>query len=170
MTRTRRSFIAVAGTALSAPVAAAAATIPGRLESDPMQRRLAHLEDVNEIRALNHLYLRHAAAGAHQEMAALFANPPQSPMGGHICGVSPSGFGEHDVVEVADDRQTATGRLHLTVHTETPLDPDSTLAQMAHAQGEGVVRVASPTVLEVTYVRHAGAWKILRTRDSRAVA
>jgi hypothetical protein len=42
------------------------------------------------------------------------------------------------------------------------LDPDCTLVEMARAQGEGVLRVALPGVLENTYVRRGGAWKILR--------
>jgi hypothetical protein len=41
---------------------------------------------------------------------------------------------------------------------------------MAHAQGEGIVRLALPAVLENTCVRRGGTWKILRTRDSRTVA
>lgn len=149
MTRkTRRSFIAVAGAALSAPVAAAAAAVPGRIESDPTKARLEHLEDLTEIRALNHAYLIERS----------------------MSGVSPADFGEHDVIEIAEDRQTATARLHVIVHTETALDPDCTLVEMAQAQGEGVVRTTVPAVLENTYVRRGGTWKILRTRDSRALA
>lgn len=145
---TRRSFIAVAGAALSAPVAAAATALPGRIESDPTKARLEHLEDLNEIRALNHAYL----------------------IGRSTSGVSPADFGEHDVIEIAEDRQTATARLHVIVHAETALDPDCTLVEMAQAQGEGVVRTTSPAVLENTYVRRGGTWKILSTRDSRALA
>lgn len=168
---TRRSFIAVAGAALSAPVAAAASWLPpsdGR--RDPLAARLAHLEDVNEIRALNYVYLQHAAAGAREQMAALFADPSQATIDRDLRGVSPADFGEHDVIEIAEDRQTATARLHVTLHTETPLDPDCTLVEMAQAQGEGVVRAASPVVLETAYVRRGLSWKILRTRDSRAMA
>ena len=146
--KTRRSFMAVAGAALSAPVAAAAATLPGRIEPDPLKTRLVHLEDVNEIRALNQAYLIER----------------------RMSGVSPADFGEHDVIEIAEDRQTATARLHVIVHTETPLEPDCTLVEMARAQGEGVVRLALPAVLEHTYVRRGGAWKILRTRDARTMA
>lgn len=129
--KTRRSFIAVAGAALSAPVAAAAATLPGQIESDPMKTRLAHLEDVNEIRALNQAYLRHAANGAHDAMAALFADPSHMTIDRDLCGVSPADFGEHDVIQIAEDRQTATARLHVTMHTRTALNPDCTLIEMA---------------------------------------
>lgn len=145
---TRRSFMAVAGAALSAPVAAAAAALPGEIASDPAKTRLVHLEDVNEIRALNQAYLIER----------------------RMSGVSPADFGEHDVIEIAEDRQTAIARLHVLVHTETALDPDCTLVEMAQAQGEGVLRAASPAVLENTYVRRGGVWMILRTRDSRTVA
>lgn len=148
MTKTRRSFIAVAGAALSAPVAAAAAALPGQIASDPMKMRLAHLEDVHEIRALNQAYLIER----------------------RMSGVSPADFGEHDVIEIAEDRQNASARLHVTVHTETPLDADCTLVEMAREQGEGIVRLSSPAVLEMTYGRRGSTWTILRTRDSRTMA
>jgi hypothetical protein len=149
--RTRRSFIAVAGAALSAPVAAAASSSwlpPSGGRSDALATRLVHLEDLNEIRALNQAYLVEHS----------------------MSGISPADFGQHDVIEIAEDRQTATARLHVIVHTETALNPDCTLVEMAQAQGEGVLRAALPVVLENTYVRRGGVWEILRTRDSRAMA
>src|SRR5688572_17363218 len=70
---TRRSFIAVAGAALSAPVAAAAVTSSAWLpvsdgNGDPLAAQLTVLQDLNEIRGLNQAYLQHAAAGAREEM------------------------------------------------------------------------------------------------------
>ena len=149
--KTRRSFMTVAGAALSAPVAAAASSSwlpPSGGRRDALATRLAHLEDVHAIRALNQAYLIERG----------------------MSGLSPADFGEHDIIEIAEDRQTATARLHVIVHTETPLDADCTLVEMARAQGEGVVRLSSPSALEITYARRGGTWTILRTRDSRAMA
>jgi hypothetical protein len=164
---TRRSFIAVAGAALSAPVAAAAATSsawlpPSDGNGDPLAAQLTVLQDLNEIRGLNQAYLQHAAAGARGEMAALFADPRNAAIDGALC-ISPDGFGEQDAIEVADDRQTATARLHVTVHTETRLDADCTLVQMAQTQGEGVVRASESAVIENSCIKRGGAWKILRS-------
>ena len=69
------------------------------------------------------------------------------------------------MIEVAADRQTATARLHVTVHSETAIDPDCTLVEMAKLQGEGVVRSSEPAVLENTYVRRDGVWRIQRVTN-----
>jgi hypothetical protein len=162
---TRRSFIAVAGAVLSAPVAAAAATSSSWLppSGGSEQSRLAHLEDVNEIRGLNQTYLQHAASGAHTEVAALFADPRNAALLEDVSGLSPVNFGEHDVIAIAEDRLSANATVHVIVHRDTPLDPDCTLVEMAQAQGEGVVRASAPAVLEHTYIRRAGVWKILHS-------
>ena len=149
-TATRRSFIAVTGAALSAPVAAAAATSstwlpPSGGRPDPLAARLARLEDLDAIRALNQ---------------TLFSDSSSAQLEADIRSISPVDFGQHDVIEVAADRQTATARLHVTVHTETEIDPDCTLVEMAKLQGEGVARWSEPAVLENTYVRRDGVWKI----------
>jgi hypothetical protein len=158
---TRRSFIAIAGAVLSAPAAAAASWLPPSGGRD--QSRLAHLEDVNDIRGLNQAYLQHAAAGAHTEVAALFADPRNAALLQDVSGLSPVDFGEHDEIEVAVDRLSASARVHVIVHRDTLLDPDCTLVEMAQAQGEGVVRASAPAVLEHTYTRRAGVWKILHS-------
>lgn len=161
---TRRSFIAIAGAAISAPVAAAAATLPERIEPDPMKMRLARLEDLNEIRGLNQAYFQHLAAGAHEEMTALFADPASATPDDDVRGVSPADFGEHDVIDVADDRETAIARVRVTVHTETALVPDCTLVEMARTQGEGVIRSSAFAVLEHRYIRRGDVWKIALVR------
>ena len=161
---TRRSFIAIAGAAVAAPVAAAAATLPGRMEPDPLKMRLARLEDLNEIRGLNQAYFQRLAAGAHEEMAALFADPGSAAPDDDVRGLSPADFGERDVIDVAEDRESATARVHVTVHTEIALEPDCTLVEMARAQGEGVIRSSAFAVLEHRYVRRDGVWKIASVR------
>ncbi|HZJ32617.1 MAG TPA: hypothetical protein VFD21_13665 [Vicinamibacterales bacterium] len=173
MSTTRRTFIAVAGAALSAPVAAAAATTSswpptsgGR--ADSLEARLAKLEDLNELRALNQAFARHVTSGATEELAALAAEPSGVVLEPGVVGISHDGVGEHDVIEIAPDRQTATARLHVAVHTETVIGPDCPLLEMARQQGGGVISRAEPVVLEKAYVRRDGVWKILRVTAVRA--
>jgi hypothetical protein len=158
---TRRSFIQIAGAA----VAATATSVPVRAatEADPLEMRLAYLEDVNAIRALNQEYARHVNAGARAPMAALFADPTEAPINPDVTGVTPDGFGEHDVIDVAPDRRTATALLHCTVHVQTAIGPDCPLVEMARAQGGGIVRQTEHGVFDNAYVRRDGVWKIARS-------
>lgn len=69
---TRRSFIWTAGAALSAPLAAGA-TVPAQIEDDhSIEDRLAFLEDVKAIRALNQAYAGHIN-GRTAAAAAVFS-------------------------------------------------------------------------------------------------
>jgi len=162
---TRRSFISVAGMALSAPLAAgvagaAASPVAG---GDDLKARLAMLEDLDAIRTLTQAFARHVNAGAHDEIAALFADPSGGHIDPSIHGIDANGFGEHDVIDIAPDRQTATARLYCTVHTETAIGPSCPLVDMARQQGGGVVRLAEPGVFENLYVKRDGMWKIQRS-------
>jgi hypothetical protein len=161
-TSTRRSFIAVAGAALSAPVAAAAATFPAVVErTDPLKRRVEQLEDLNAIRALNQDYCRHVNAGAHEQLAALFDDPAEGTIATGISGIAADG-NEEDAIEVATDRRTATARLWRTVYRQTAIGPSCTLVEMARLQGGGVVTRADATVVENVYVCRNGVWKFRR--------
>ena len=161
---TRRSFIQATGAALSVPLAAAA-TVPVSAadQGDPLSARLAHLEDLEAIRALNQEYARHVNAGARAELAALFVDPSNATLAPGVRGLAPDGFGEHDAIEVAADRQTATARLHYTAQIERAIEPDCPLVEMARQQGGGVVRRIERGVVEHVYVRREGIWKIHRT-------
>ena len=46
---------------------------------------------------------------------------------------------------------------------EQILGPECTVVEMAKAQGEGVVRWSESVVLENSYIRRTGGWKILRS-------
>ena len=160
---TRRSFIAVAGAALSAPVAAAAGSgswLPPSAGSETLEARLARLEDVNEIRALNQALARHITAGEYKELAALVADSIAIMTEPGVCGIEVDHYGERDVIEIAPDRQTGKARLHVTLHTETEIGPDCTLVEMARQQGRGVISGSASAVLETTYARRDGVWKI----------
>jgi hypothetical protein len=149
---TRRSFIRTTGAALSVPLAAAAAAVPAGAvaDSDPLLARLAMLEDVNAIRALNHAFARQVNAG---EVDGMGIDPS-------IRNVAAQEFGEHDVIEVAPDRLTATSLMHCTVQIETVIGPSCPLVEMAREQGGGVVRRSETGVVENVYVRRDGVWTI----------
>ena len=149
---TRRSFIQATGAALSVPLAAAAATLPASTVAnvDPLAARLAMLEDVNAIRALNQVWARHVNTGEDQTI-----DPT-------IRSVAADGFGEQDVIEIAPDRQTATALMHCTVEIETVIGPSCPLVEMAREQGGGVLRRTEAGVFENAYVRRDGIWKIRR--------
>jgi hypothetical protein len=68
------------------------------------------------------------------------------------------------VIEIARDRRTAVGRLACTVRTAAPIEaPGCTLLDMARLQGEGVVRRTEAGVLEQSFVRRGGVWRIARS-------
>ena len=152
---TRRSFIRKTGVVLSAPMAAAAAVVPAHAESpaDSLADRLARLEDVNAIRALNQAFARQVSAGEAQPLG----------IDSSIGDVVASAFGERDVIDVAPDRHTATGLMHCAVTIETAIGPSCPLVEMAREQGGGVIRRTEEGVFENVYVRRDGAWRIQRS-------
>jgi hypothetical protein len=74
--------------------------------------------------------------------------------------IAPDHAAEPDAVEITPDGASASGRFHCVVEIETPIAPDSTLAQMAHAQGSGFLRRTERRLLRVTYAKSSGAWSI----------
>jgi hypothetical protein len=162
---TRRSFIWTAGAALSAPLAGVAATLPASVgaDGDTLEARLRMLEDVNAIRALNQAYARHVNAGADEAIAALFSDASDARVDPSIRSVAADRFGEQDVIEIAPDRQTATGLMHCRVRLETPIGPNCPLVDMAREQGGGVVTRVESGVFENVYARRDGIWKIQRS-------
>jgi len=162
---TRRSFIWTAGAALSAPLAGAAAMLPASAgaDGDTLEARLGMLEDVNAIRALNQAYARHVNAGADEAIAALFSEASHARIEPGIRSVAADRFGEQDVIEIAPDRQTATGVMHCTVQLETPIGPSCPLVDMAREQGGGVVTRLETGVFENVYARRDGRWTIERS-------
>ena len=161
---TRRIFFGHAGAALSAPITIAATLAAAGQGADTggVSARLAALEDQNAIRALLKTYLRLVNAGAHKQIATLFADPAAALVDASVRRLSAAGFGEHDVIDVSPAAGTAAARLHCTVETETPIGPSCTLVQMARVQGEGVLKTSERRVLESTYVKQHGHWKLTR--------
>jgi len=167
---TRRLFFWQAGAALSAPLAVATAQASARSVGGDgrLQARLAAFEDVDAIRGLHQTYARLVNAGAHGEIATLFAEPESTQTDETIRTLLGHAFGAHDVIEVAPDRKTATARIHCTVETETAIESSCTLVEMARQQGEGLLRHSERRVLESAYVKRDGVWKIARSQYVQA--
>jgi len=165
-TSTRRSFLK-RGALLAAPLAAVAAPA-AIMADDELKARLARLENEAAIRELHQTWLRRFNArkdettGAHDAAAALFANREGAALDPSVRGIAPDHAGEPDTIEVAADGKSATGRFHCALEIETAIPQDSTLAQMAHAQGSGFVRRTERRILKVEYVKASGAWAITR--------
>jgi hypothetical protein len=158
----RRGFLWKASAALAAPLAAAgSAGAQAAGARDAPHARLAQLEDVNAIRELTRRYVRHVNAGAHDEAAALFAEPAHADTrSARTLAADP--LGGEDAIEIAPSNMAATARLHCTAEIETPIEPVTPLVAMARAQGGGVVRRSERGFLEGAYVKRDGAWTIER--------
>jgi hypothetical protein len=159
---TRRRFFGQVGAALSGPLAAAAALAVGTCDAaaDASATQLAALEDVNAIRTLQRAYARLVNSGAHDEAARLFVDPSVAPGDNGVRRLAADLFAAHDAVDVAPDGRSATARLECTVEIETVIDGHGTLLEMLRQQGEGTRRAVEPRVLEASYVKLGGAWRI----------
>ncbi|MFZ0785235.1 MAG: hypothetical protein WAM67_05560 [Candidatus Acidiferrales bacterium] len=141
---TRRSFLK-GGALLAAPLAAA---MPAAMVADDgTKARLAKLENEAAIRALHQAWLRSIDTGARDPA---------------VRSIAPDHAGAPDAIELAPDGKRAAGRFHCVVETETAIAQDSTLAQMARAQGGGYIRRTERRVLRVDYVKASGAWAIAK--------
>lgn len=158
---TRRSFLK-GGAVAAAPLAAVGATTA--IAEAEHRARLARLQDEAAVRDLHQAWLRRVNTDDHAEAAKLFADPRRAGLGEKVSRIAVDHSGEPDLIRLADDGGSATGRFHCLVETETPLGRDCTLAQMAHAQGEGVVRKSERRLLRADYVKTDAGWAIDRMR------
>ncbi len=141
---TRRSLLK-GGAFLAAPLAVAAPA--AAMADDGRKARLDRLETEAAIRELHQSWLREVnAAGFDRSIRDVAAD--------HV--------GDSDAVTVAADGQSARGRYSCTVTVETAIPPDGTLAQMAHAQGGGVIHSTERRLLKAEYVKTDGAWTIAK--------
>ena len=65
-----------------------------------------------------------------------------------------------DILEVAGDRNTATGQFPYSIQVGTAMTGDSSLVEMARLQGEGTVNWWESGIHEVSYVKTDNTWKI----------
>ena len=152
---TRRTFL-TRGALLAAPlvVAAPAAALAGGgaqvTHQGELAARLARLENEAAIHELHQRWLRQVNAGTHS-----LPDPA-------VRRVSADPSGLPDRVALATDGHGAIGRYDCLVELEALLPADSTLAQMARAQGHGAVHHSQRRTLRVEYVRAVAGWQIGR--------
>jgi hypothetical protein len=155
---TRRTFLK-GGALVAAPIAAASVTALALAQdqtSNELNARMRRLEDEAAIREVHQSWLRQINAG--QSIALL---------GGSVMRVIADHAGRADRIEIATDGSKATGRFDCVVDVETRLPEDSTLGQMAHAQGTGAVRSTERRMLTVEYHKQSGVWTVAKV-GSRA--
>jgi hypothetical protein len=121
--------------------------------------RLARLQDETAIRDLHQTWLRRVNTGAQVEAASLCVDP-RGGLHQAVSRVSADHAAAPDQISLAADGRSASGRYSCLVETETPRPAECTLAQMAHAQGEGMIRSAERRVLPARYVKAERGWVI----------
>jgi len=156
---TRRRFFGQAGAALSVPLTSTAA-LAAQPSAGDAAARLAALEGAHAIRALQREYARLVNAGAHSDAALLFSDPAAAPMDSSLRRLAADRFAAHDVIDVAADGATARAQLECTVEIVTSIAGGYTLVDMLRQQGEGALRAVEQRVLDSSYVKRSGAWKI----------
>jgi len=150
-TATRRAFLK-GGVLLAAPIGAA--SVSGiALADGALQERVSQLEDEAAIRTLHHSWLRQINCGECE--ARLDAA---------VRRISVDHAAAPERIELALDHRSAVGHFECAVEFATPLAKDSTLAQMAHAQGHGVLRRTERRALTVSYGKADGRWTIMQVR------
>jgi hypothetical protein len=178
----RRSFICNAGAALSATIAgsAVAAGTPVAPSSDAEAIRKLHWQFVAHLNAGEfaplvelfaadaevHLWggvFRGKEAGVRRLYEEHFARHPAEGSDGPVQTFLLGDTQHHDVIDVASDRQRATGRFHCLVRVECVVaSPLPSLAAMARQQGAGILQWWESGVLEGSYVRLGGEWRVGR--------
>ena len=156
---TRRSLLK-GGAFLAAPLAVAAPA--AAMADDGRTARLAHLEGEVAIRELHRNWLQRISTGARDDAALLFADPKRAAFDKAVRGIAPDHAGQPDAITIAADGRSAVGQFHCAVEVETAIAQESTLAQMAYAQGGGHVRHTELRVLKANYVKADGAWAIAK--------
>ena len=187
----RRSFIRKTGAALSALVASAAAGFsrPAAGPAAGLKAPVDRLPDADAVRSLHRTYESRLDRHMFEDVVALFAAEAEVVYNGGLfhgkegirrlyCshfasgltgkriepapGFAPDPAQQPDVVAIADDRKTATGRFPYSIQVGAPMTGDSSLVEMARLQGQGVVQWWEGGIQEASYVREGGAWKIKR--------
>ena len=157
---TRRSFLQ-GGAVAAAPLAAMGAA--ALVAEHDHRAALARLQDEAAIRDLHQTWLRRINTGERAGAAQLFVDPQTGPKAGLHAGISRVNA-DHaaapDEISLAADGRSAAGVYACVVETESPRPLDCTLAQMAHAQGEGVIRASERRVLRARYVKADQGWAI----------
>jgi hypothetical protein len=162
MTRTnstRRTFLK-GGAMAAAPLAAAGAAIAAT--KGQHEAALERLKAETAIRDLHQAWLRRVNTGT--EAADLFADPRRARLKETVSRVEADHLGAADEVRLEADGLHASARYACMVETGVELAQDCTLAQMRHAQGEGLLRQSERRLLQADYVKAEGRWTIAGLR------
>lgn len=150
---------------LAAPLAAVG--IPAVvIADDQLKVRLARLENEAAVRQLHQTWLRRFNTETRDRSASLFTNPEAGAIDTSVRSIVADHTGRPDIIEVAADGKSATGRFDCAVEIENAIPQDSTLARMAHAQGGGFVRRTLRRVLSAAYVKTSRGWAIAKVEFS----
>jgi hypothetical protein len=158
-TPTRRMFLQ-GGALFAAPIAAASVTALALAKDqthDALRARLRRLEDEGAIREVHQAWLRRINAGRGLALE-----------GRAVTRMTADHAGLADRIEIAADGHRAVGRFDFVVDLQTRLPDDSTLGQMAHAQGSGTVRTTERLTLAVEYAKIAGVWTLEKVATQTA--
>lgn len=153
-TSSRRMFLK-GGALLAAPLAAGAAGAMA-LAGENLNPGSTHQEDVAAIRQLHQSWLWQVNAGERP-----------SQLEGNVYRIATSSAGTAGSVTIAADGRRAVGHFEHLVELETLLIPDSTLAQMAHIQGDGKVRYTELRRVSVNYHKFGSVWQIATVDSER---
>jgi hypothetical protein len=156
---------------------------------DRLSNQLGCLEDANAIRRLHQAYESLLNEGKCEEVVSMFAEDAEAVYNGGLfsgrqgvrrlyCdyfapgltgkkietapGFEPDPAQQLDIVDVAEDRMTATGQFPYSIQVGTPMTGDSSLVEMACLQGEGIVKWWEGGICEAAYVKIGASWKIRR--------
>jgi hypothetical protein len=141
-TSTRRGFLK-GGAMVAAPLAMAPAAA---LADDG---KAARLEDEAAIRRTQQDFLRQVSlAGGHERLD------------GAVRSIATDHAGEAEQIDITADGRRAGVRQAALVEIETALPRDTTLQQMAHAQGNGTLRHTERRVLVTAYSKTEAGWML----------
>ena len=156
---------------------------------DRLSGKLGRLEDANAVRRLHQAYESRLTEGRHEDVVGMFADDAEVVYNGGLfagkegigrlyCsyfaprltgkriepapGFEPDPTQQPDIVEVAADRKTATGRFPYSMQVGEPMTANSSLVEMARLQGGGIATWWEGGTFEASYVKVGEDWKISR--------
>ena len=154
-----------------------------------LSNRVGNLEDADRVRRLHQAYESHLDRGMYEDVVAMFADDAEVVYNSGLfhgkegirrlyCdhfapgltgkkiepapGFEPDPAQKPDIVDVAEDRKTATGQFPYSFQVGTPMTGDSSLVDMARLQGEGIVKWWEGGTCAASYVKVGKSWKIRR--------
>ena len=148
-TSTRRAFFLNGGAVLGAGVATAAgaavvapageAKVAGAEDREAIrQLHLAHMTQLEGSNATAHLFGEQVQLGAYRQTTSQ----------------------QRDEVSLSEDGRRAMATFHCEVELCTPLEGNSTIAQMARLQGHVATRRWESGRFEASYLKSDGRWKM----------